>query len=46
MSKTFFQFSSVSLIVKLSKFIPALLIKISKPPNLLLAKSIKESIFE
>ena len=31
-SKTFFQFSSVSLIDKLSKFIPALLTKISKPP--------------
>ena len=44
-SRTFFQFSSVSRIVKLSKVIPALFIRTSKPPSVSPADSIKDSIF-
>ena len=44
MSKTFFQFSSVSLIDKLSKFIPALFTRISNPSSFFSTLSINSSI--
>ena len=44
MSKTFFQFSSVNLIERLSKVIPALFTSISIPSNCLSTLSINSSI--